>query len=41
VSRLKPQFGDEYPIRAAIWFLIGRGDLKIQRDRNHVLLARA
>lgn len=40
VAALKPRFRDEYPVRAAIWFLIGRGVLKITRDDNQVRLAR-
>jgi hypothetical protein len=40
VKKLKPQFRDEYPVRAAIWFLIGRGNLKITRTQDNVLLAK-
>ena len=40
VDRLMPRIDDEYSIRAAIWFLIGRGRLKIERENNRVLLAK-
>jgi hypothetical protein len=40
VRSLKPRIADEYSIRAAIWFLIGRGALEIRRENNAVLVAK-
>lgn len=40
VRKLMPHIDDEYSIRAAIWFLIGRGRLEILRKDNRVLLAK-
>ena len=40
VLRLTPHIDDEYSIRAAVWFLIGRGQLEILRRDNRVLLAK-
>ena len=40
VRRLMPKIADEYSIRAAVWFLIGRGSLEIKRENNRVLLAK-
>lgn len=40
VSNLMPQIKDEYSIKAALWFLIGRGQIEIRRENNRVLLAK-
>jgi hypothetical protein len=40
VSRILSKSSDEYSVRAAIWFLIGRGLVEIRREENRVLLAK-
>lgn len=40
VQSLTLKLADEYSIKAAIWFLIGRGQLEIQRASGRVLLAK-
>jgi hypothetical protein len=40
VDQIMPQINDEYSIKAAIWFLIGRGHIEIRRENNCVLLAK-
>jgi len=40
VHRILSKSGDEYSVRAAIWFLIGRGRVEIRRENNRVLLTK-
>jgi hypothetical protein len=40
IDDLKHRQFDEYSIRAAIWALVGRGDLVLRRERGDVFVAR-
>jgi hypothetical protein len=40
IAKLLSRQLDDYSIRAAIWALVGRGDLELRQERGDVLLAR-
>jgi hypothetical protein len=40
IEKLLSRQLDDYSIRAAIWALVGRGDLELRQERGDVLLAR-
>lgn len=40
IASLKRRRFDEYSIRAALWALIGRGDLVLRQERGDVFVAR-
>ena len=41
ITTLKTRNLDDYSIRAAIWALVGRGDLELRQERGDVLLVRS
>lgn len=40
ISQLMERHHDDYSIRAAIWALVGRGDLELRQEQGDVLVVR-